>query len=60
MNDSGNLLAAKIYASPNDAGKTHLESKKLKGKTIMKLDDTTATVENIKLKRETTGKTRVN
>ena len=47
-NNGGYILAAKLYTSPNDAGKTDKEGKNLEGKTNKNMEE---------LKRNTATKT---
>ena len=61
--DHGNggryLLAARLYASPNDAGKTHSGGNNTEGKTLTKAEGTESTTENTAIKCETTGNIKV-
>ena len=58
-NGDGNILATKLYVIPNDAGKTYLEGKKLSGETLTKAEDMESTTEDTSIKRDKTGKKKV-
>ena len=51
-------MSARIYARPNDSGRTYSEGKNLEGKTLTKAEETAATTENTAIKRETKGETK--
>ena len=52
-------MAVRLYASPNDARKTHSEGNKSEGKILMNMEDTEATTANTEIKHETSGDTEV-
>ena len=61
--DHGNggsyLLAARIYTSPNNAGKMYKDEKNSEGKTVAKLEEMTRTTATAKITRQTRGKEEV-
>ena len=58
-NGNGYILVARLYTSPNDIGKMHLESKNLEGKILTKAAGTAATTSNTASKHDTTDKINV-